>query len=527
MITLTRFSWTSKSIPLEAGLRCSILTATARNKLTLQQLIPRIIHDRGAFINITEDSLLKEIESLDTPVSPLESMSMITEEDGTQSITTINEKFYKDKNEVLKYISMALNECSLSLDFVSLLISCVRPAAGTISMSSHLKKFIPPGSLNADLTTMSSTKSKEQRFQEDKVVGQGWKLASLESSADVLHNAAARLSEEVHREHMFWNVLKKNFNNKEILYKTRDKSTGKRVFGVKFGYEDSGSSFKKGNALLKPQGEALQFQPLIESQSRIIRVRLLTKSDDDVAIIGESKTSIFPTDESIRTKIQMARHFIFEEELWNQLMDESLSLIANGVRIDNENKITIMGESQIVDLEFIDYDESPQLTHEEDNRAELFSSYLRLMLSLKHKHNLESKKHLTVLKTSQRIVMRPYAHVLRPLVGLFRHEELIGELYTILKAMDGCTLKLKRYSNITKEEYALDSFKCVSKPPMTTFYLQNGDLKVKMELDSYDFVNFMVNVKATHQKKSVLSIKFEQFGPLEECLDWLIATYSS
>ena len=519
----------------------------------MPQLIKRIIHEHHPFVNITEHDLELEINGKDVATPSPQSLDDGAEgsdvDTGPLSVSSQNERFYKDKNEALKHISMALNESSLSLDFVSLLISCVRPAAGTISMSAHLKKFVPPGSFNSDLVQSTVTpQAKEEQFKEEKIIGQGWKLSSLEASSDTLHNAGARLSEEVHREKIFWDTIKKNFNNKEILYKTRDKVTGKRVFAVKYGYADSGSTYRvKGSVMLKPMDGSLELVPIVEGKktvvdgNRVVRVRIWGKRDGEDELIGESKSRMdekLKSDGSIRSKIEKLRYFIFEEELFNQLMDEAVGLIAYNVKIESETKISIESHDEMIEVEYVEYvdeaeDEDTSMNgvteRSENNRAELFATYLRLMLTLKHKENLESKSQPTVLKSSNtRTLLKPYSLLLKPLVGRFRHQDAADGVYNLLKTLTTAESKLqvKKYCNITTDQLKQDPFKKISTPGLTAFQARfTGALTVRVDVDSFDFVNYVIHTKATFQGKPVLSTKFEDVAQLEECLKWLMDVY--
>lgn len=477
------------------------------------------------------------------------------DESEEQSINT-NEEFFKNKNESLRYISTALNESSLALDFVSLLISCVRPAAGTISMSQHLKKFVPPGSLNSDIVNRNITpQEREAQFKEEKVIGQGWKLSSLENSAQKLRDSSARLSEEILKEKTFWDTIKKNFNNKEILYKTRDKSSGKRIFAVKYGYEDSGSTYKvQGSAVLKPtkNNQQIEFVPLNNvsgAERKLLRVRILAKqnNDDEFSIIGESKIDEkFSNDESIRSQIAKARYFIFEEELFNQLIGEASSLIAFNVKVESESKISIGLQDESIEIEYVEYDEETSPTEEPvterpaNSRAELIATYLRLMLTVKYKKNLESKKQPIVVKTSNsHRLPSAYSLILRPLVGHFKHEQSLKKLYHLIKdissSITDSTFTLTKYANITKKENEQDAFKRIFTTPLSKFSLTVSEsLKIDVTLSSLDFLNQFIHVTAFKaedlfgdDQKKVLDVDFEDYRQVEECLVWLIEEYKT
>jgi len=523
-------------------------------------LVPRIIHERGPFVDLDESSLEKEIQDLiaesteiDLNNEARENDEMEGIEDSEEQPTNINEEFYKNKSESLRHISTALNESSLALDFVSLLISCVRPAAGTISMSQHLKKFVPPGSLNADLVRKNiSPQEKEAQFKEEKVIGQGWKLSSLENSSQKLRDSSVRLSE------VFWDTIKKNFNNKEILYKTRDKLSGKRTFAVKYGYEDSGSTYKvQGNAILKPttNNHQIGFVPLNNasgSERKLIRVRILAQpnNEEEHIIVGESKIDEkFDANGTIRSEIEKARYFIFEEELFNQIIEEANALVAYNVKVESESKVSINLQDEIIEIEYVDYDEEkspseepePFISKPQHKRAELISTYLRLMLTVKHKKNLESKKQPVVVKNSNQNRFYPsyYSLILRPLVCHFRHEQSLKKLYHLIKdiskGITDSSFTLTKYSNIKPKENEQDPFKRVFTSPISKFSLiVNESLKIDVSLNSIDFLNQIVHVTAYQaedlfgdDQKKVLDVDFEDYRQVEECLEWLIEEYKT
>ncbi|KAH3672404.1 hypothetical protein WICMUC_004240 [Wickerhamomyces mucosus] len=528
------------------------------DKLSLAQLIPRIVHERGPFINIKEDDLIKEIEQLKTEdletTESAENSDEIKSELGdsndevptSQSVFTVNEEFYKNKNEVLKNIQSALNESSLSLDFVSLLISSVRPAAGSISMSAHLKKFVAPGSLSSDkITKVKSRVETEEKFKENKIIGLGWKLSSLENSSNNLRNASARLAEEVFKEKVFWDSIKKNFNTKEILFKTREKQGNKRVLAVKYGYKDSGSNYKiEGNAILKslPNENSIQFIPMDNKSimNKTIRIRILSKNsttdDIDYEIVGESKVNSLTDSTDIKSQIENARYFIFEEELFNQLIEEAHGLIAYNVNVENESKLSFELNNEIIEIEYIELNTSDENNDEliqdtgrsQNTRAELIATYLRLMLTIKHKTNLSLRNQIKIIKPASSFrskeIVNPYQIILKPLVGQFRHEFLTSKLHTLIKRITSVsskpiTIKILKFSNSTKIQ---DPFKRISNPPVSKFKIFLGDLKLLITLDFFDFVNFIIHVHVSKNGKILAQHSFEDLRQLEECLEWII-----
>ncbi|GME74064.1 unnamed protein product [[Candida] boidinii] len=155
------------------------------SKLSLSQLIPKIILQRGSFVNLTEEDLLREIEEherqngqhangRDSPSMNFDNSEIIDE--ASNNLDSMKPKdqnpqlnFFQQKEAAIDSIHSALNESSLSLDFVSLLLSSVRPTIGSTSMSPHLKQHVKVGSLSSDrVHGIRSGVRQEQQIDKDK-----------------------------------------------------------------------------------------------------------------------------------------------------------------------------------------------------------------------------------------------------------------------------------------------------------------------------------------------------------------------
>ncbi|GME81118.1 unnamed protein product [Ambrosiozyma monospora] len=102
-----------------------------QSNLPLSQLIPLIINQRGqgSFLNISEESLQKEIDSFkispDTTNQQVQSEQDIDFDDNSDTY----EQFIQKREDIIKYIKASLNESSLSLDFACI-TRCTRKSAG-------------------------------------------------------------------------------------------------------------------------------------------------------------------------------------------------------------------------------------------------------------------------------------------------------------------------------------------------------------------------------------------------------------
>ncbi|KAJ8142912.1 hypothetical protein OY671_003963, partial [Metschnikowia pulcherrima] len=136
--------------------------------LSVAELIPRILQERKSFLNISEESIAEEIERESMPIDAEEDFSETpagmsengqTPEDEESS----EETFQKQKLELLTHIGSALNETSLSLDFVSLLMSAEKPNITKSTISPHLSKTAPLGSLSADRLSRETDAAKTEQ----------------------------------------------------------------------------------------------------------------------------------------------------------------------------------------------------------------------------------------------------------------------------------------------------------------------------------------------------------------------------
>lgn len=140
-----------------------------------------------------------------------------------------DDSFEKSRQKLRFLIEVAQGESALSQDFVSLLMSGLKPASGTTSMSPYLKANVPTGSLNADSSQPISN-------EDDPFVSAGWKLVSLENAASDLKTAAQRLDLETSKEVSYWKSVLSIASNGEVLFKLRKGDT--RDLSIKYGFAD-------------------------------------------------------------------------------------------------------------------------------------------------------------------------------------------------------------------------------------------------------------------------------------------------
>ncbi|CCD26942.1 Srb4p NDAI_0J00500 [Naumovozyma dairenensis CBS 421] len=389
------------------------------------------------------------------------------------------EQFIKIRKEMVDNINIAMNETSLSLDFVSLLLSSVRENNANSSMSTFLKKNVPTGTLNSDKVP-HVPKQKDELTQLE-ISNRGWKLKSLNDSRLILKENYNKLNNSLTIEHSFWKKLSNHINSNDIIFKLRDKSTGQRSLGIKYGYEDSGSTYKmdRGVAILRtnPTTGKLELKPFSTSKNtkmsssssssndtikgleKFIRIRIFTKieSEDDYILSGESFSdiesrsgnknandysnnddSISDEDEDIRAQIENLKKFIIEKELMYQLKKECSHLLSYGVTVENENRIVIELPNEKFEIELLSFDDNSLTNHDRDapkindKRANLILITLRMLLVVMFKKNLRNK--LLSSKVNKSLNIEKEILLIRPILGSIRHSNYKMLLKKIMKS---------------------------------------------------------------------------------------------
>nr|A3LRF0.3 RecName: Full=Mediator of RNA polymerase II transcription subunit 17; AltName: Full=Mediator complex subunit 17 [Scheffersomyces stipitis CBS 6054] len=556
------------------------------DKLTIAELIPRILIERNSFLNVTEESLQEEIDNpraedeannevdvaseLDIGDESVENGSILMATLAETSLDPV-ELFQKQKLDLSKSINSALNETSLSLDFVSLLISSVKPNLAKSTISPHLNKSVPLGSLNSDRLSNENDdddRNKSVAPKETPKVGHGWKLESLHKVTSLFREASENLNEQVLKERRYWNMINSVLTNDEVLFKTRDPLNNARAIGVKYGYGDSGSNFHdKGLAILRKDtvtGE-ISFNPinyahkLTSKVFRYIRIKILSEIDGDFMLTGQSlfENDFSSSKDQIINDIEKARFFLFEEDLFYQLTREAKTLINYNVSIIS-NKIIIEINNEIIEIESVVYDENndDELNNYYQNinayssinngKCQLILKFFKIMLCCYYKYNLKLKQKIPTSLTKWK-QSNSHPLVLRPLLGNIRHElnlknmqSIIDRLIAKFKESLECKLQVDKFANL--EHRSENPFQKSIERPVSKFNIvlkskRSAYLKIDLELTTNEiFVNLIINMNVIKFKceddfknnfngVNVLQINFNDFHEIEECLDWTLLNF--
>lgn len=479
--------------------------------------------------------------------------------------TMTQEEFLLVKKNVLEQINMALNESSLSLEFVSLLLSSTRTSAGISSMSPYLKKTVPPASLNADKIPLDILDDHEKLTYE--VIHKGWNLRSLEDCRKLLKQHNHILSNAVKNEYHYWKQISDNISNKDVLFKIKDTNSGKKTLGIKYGYDDSGSCYflDKGVALLRstPERSELELVPVSDSSidlhlnkstsEQFTRVRIYTKieQEDDYLLSGQSSLNdiLLDTSKDIKTQISRLRFFIFEKELMYQLKKEAAQLLPYGVTVENENKVVLELSNEKIEFESINVDEEVISNYQQeahkinDKRADLMLTLLNMLLVVMYKKQIWKKLNPSLQSSKNTKGYGKDLILLRAILGKIRHqrykhlvEKIINQ--SISDKKEGLMLttnedvilgdidisKNKELGNLQREIALFDRVLAMPRTDFIASLPEKG--KIEISLRSSNHCNAIVYMKYTDsEEKIVFDTKFSEFSEFEEFLNFVYSEY--
>ena len=462
-----------------------------------ENIIRALVNQYGPFNQITEEMLQGKIDGVvedekdirnsevDKPTteddlmgldSGERALQMESEKVTEEEVDEREVKFYQTRDEMLRYVQQALGSSTMTLDFVSLLLSSVRPAAGSSSLSPQVKQSIKLGSLSCSTITIDPNTEELQEkkeVMESMKVGRGWKLQSLKKASSLVTGVVSNLKKDLEDENTYWNEVVDVLEQKELITaavaptknaiaqskangKQTPSSSSRKVLAVKYGYGDSGSDyFDNGMAVLeKGKDGHLSFQKLSQNErekiwsgEKIVRVKIyklkrnLAGSLSENELIGQSdaygtlQKDIIQDDDSFIAKVRNSRFFIFENELFWHLMKEAASLISFQVKvIDTTISIELLGRLIQIDAVDIHSEELATLTPElpENEKADEMIQLFRILLCANNYKNMEKLKVPPVALSKDVSPRSKPGVIIRPLIMYSKHNYLIGKFKEIL-----------------------------------------------------------------------------------------------
>ncbi|KAK6543281.1 RNA polymerase II mediator complex subunit [Orbilia ellipsospora] len=389
---------------------------------SLSSLIPRIQSERGPFKNVTEESLLEEIAAAERQQHD-DLLDASKDDDQVppppEDPPNPREALGIKRQELMKLVEQAQFEAMYALDFVSLLLSGVRPAHAEASLSRHLKENVPSGTLGSEPTRKKDLSSSAKADSE--AITKGWRSEALIQSAGSLQAASSRLVQESEREETFWeDVLDVKKEGWAICRIPREP----QYLGVRFGFSEAGADEKyRGLGVLRKGTDgAITMHDLGNSNANRNAVRVRILRDDRV--VGTSKPF---TDDSqtsgITGMIQTARNYAYQHELFLELAREARTLANLGFRNTDEAITFELGSKSSVVIDMMNTADLSSETSEStlDDLAQGLSMALHLLLSHAHRQNLKRRQLPPPILTN-RTPLTPPLFLLRPIASHLRHQ---------------------------------------------------------------------------------------------------------
>lgn len=247
--------------------------------------------------------------------------------------------------------SLALNEALLGLDYVSLLASLHNPDTGSLSMSPDLKRAVPTGSLGFDKI---QRKPDPKALKDDETVSRSWKMEGLNSAADAFLAASRRLGEEVEKEGRYWEqVLAIRDEGWVITRMPRERQT----LGVRYGFAESAAGYKKKGigALRRGEDGSVVMDDVATTGSHgkaMLRVRVLENGEVKGVSIQSGNKKI----SSVKDVIERARNFVYEDELFFEVMREARNMANQGIRTSEDGVMIQLGEHRSISIDMVSAD---------------------------------------------------------------------------------------------------------------------------------------------------------------------------
>ncbi|XBW35250.1 hypothetical protein QEN19_000814 [Hanseniaspora menglaensis] len=176
-------------------------------EIPINEFISLVLKERNiSFKDLTAESLLGNKEEDDFSMEEDEKKKFLENSFREEEVSSLTlEQFEKLKKESLHLINNAINESSLLLEMISLLISGVKPKQGILSMSPFLKQHLPMGTLNSDTIPMKQLSN--NGAVESYLIKMAWKLQSLTDIQDYYHKNYEKLKKQISIENKYWSLI--------------------------------------------------------------------------------------------------------------------------------------------------------------------------------------------------------------------------------------------------------------------------------------------------------------------------------
>lgn len=363
----------------------------------------------------------------------------------------------------------ALRSSEAAVDFISFLLSKFNPNAASPAVTGRIP--IPIGTIGADRVKGSRFDAKKLDAEKlrNRQVTKGWKLKSLDRSVDSILGAAQRLEQEMEAEAKYWeDVLSISEKGWAICYATKtsqfervDNKKSDGTLAVRFGFSEckfgsfilnisltkttAAPEFRdRGRAILHraEDGSIALDSEIVPSMPKRLQVRIETDGTQS----GYSTFSLFhDLDDSIQSQVLKARNSLFEEELWHELLRESRSLVAYGVKVHESTISLPLSTSKKILLKFTaESNDLSSPTNEDNNIANAICTAIHILLSYSHRQRLRQRSQppppLSFENTTGNMPI-VQCILLRPVIARLYHQAAMASLQRLVSPITAILTK--------------------------------------------------------------------------------------
>ena len=263
----------------------------------------------------------------------------------------------------------------------------------------------------------------------------GWRMQSLNNTADSLLKSAARLEEEMARETTYWDQM---LAVKEKGWSLSRLPREKHTLGVRYGFAEAYTDFRdRGLAALRQDadGNISLDRGLRSSGDRILRVRILQQGKPIASSTTGSKDAS-AKDDSVTKEILKARNSIFDEELHHELHREARRLVNQGVRCIGAQVLLPYKSDEQIEIDLVSLeDEDLEAPASDSTIADGIALSLRILLSHAHRQNLHRRSQIPPPLRDTK-PPRPIYALLKPVIEYLQHQSNVASLQHLLNNLN-------------------------------------------------------------------------------------------
>ena len=455
-------------------------------QLPLEDRISRIADDPG-FSNVSEDELELGMGIEDKKGQQDE------EEDEDEQVVSSETVRANKADELIRLLLLAQNESSIALDFISLLLSASRPAAGSLSMSPLLKARVPVGALGID-----GIRSDQSATDNSSAVGRAWKMSTLRNVSRGLLSKADDIEQKAAQHALYWQHV---LQLKTQSWPLRDI---KGQLAVDYGMMPT----KRNYSILVRNGDEVGFARDEVQNKRFLHVWVCNDADH-VKSKGTLGWTTRTDEQDLSKMLRWQRDATFDAELHRELLKEVPRVLSQGVQAltPNDEIVIPLASGDVIHVKLDTVDE------EDDEKKDEFCvgliAFWRVLLAHAHRRQIESlKQPAAVLGASDTI--SEGLHLIRPILAYYLHIKLFQELTIKLAPIVESPYRTTTAELIFSTESSADLVKLTTSTLCSEFSVFKDDvlfwqLILRTSTDSNSSSDPPFQIILQHQKHLTLS----------------------